>query len=142
MIPFAYSHRNLRVRWKTTLMTASGFTLVVAALVVMLAFVNGMLAVCTLHRRAGKRAGPQPAATPTKCSARIDREVVIRSRGRSRHRPQRQRPAALQPRDLHCRSTSASAGRCCRCAASNRSRWRSIRDVKIVEGEMLRPGHE
>ena len=30
MIPFAYSHRNLRVRWKTTLMTASGFTLVVA----------------------------------------------------------------------------------------------------------------
>ena len=40
MIPFAYSHRNLRVRWKTTLMTASGFTLVVAALVVILAFVK------------------------------------------------------------------------------------------------------
>ena len=33
MIPFAYNYRNLRVRWKTTLMTASGFTLVVAALV-------------------------------------------------------------------------------------------------------------
>jgi putative ABC transport system permease protein len=48
MIPFAYSHRNLRVRWKTTLMTASGFTLVVAALVVMLAFVNGLRAVCAV----------------------------------------------------------------------------------------------
>src|SRR5580692_6135156 len=48
MIPFAYSHRNLRVRWKTTLMTASGFTLVVAALVIMLAFVNGMMAVCAV----------------------------------------------------------------------------------------------
>lgn len=42
MIPFKYSHRNLRVRWKTTLMTASGFTLVVAALIVVMAFVNGL----------------------------------------------------------------------------------------------------
>src|SRR5262249_28206692 len=48
MIPLKYNHRNLRVRWKTTLMTASGFTLVVAALVVILAFVNGLRAVCTV----------------------------------------------------------------------------------------------
>jgi ABC-type lipoprotein release transport system permease subunit len=46
MIPLSYNLRNLRVRWKTTLMTASGFTLVVAALVVMLAFINGIEAVC------------------------------------------------------------------------------------------------
>jgi ABC-type lipoprotein release transport system permease subunit len=46
MIPLSYNFRNLRVRWKTTLMTASGFTLVVAALVVMLAFINGIEAVC------------------------------------------------------------------------------------------------
>jgi ABC-type lipoprotein release transport system permease subunit len=46
MIPLSYNYRNLKVRWKTTLMTASGFTLVVAALVVMLAFVNGIKRVC------------------------------------------------------------------------------------------------
>lgn len=47
MIPLKYNARNLVVRWKTTLMTASGFTLVVAALVVMLAFVEGVQQVCT-----------------------------------------------------------------------------------------------
>lgn len=47
MIPVSYNARNLIVRWKTTLMTASGFTLVVAALVVMLAFVEGVQQVCT-----------------------------------------------------------------------------------------------
>lgn len=46
MIPIKYNARNLVVRWKTTLMTASGFTLVVAALVVMLAFVAGVQQVC------------------------------------------------------------------------------------------------
>jgi putative ABC transport system permease protein len=38
----------LRVRWKTTLMTASGFTLVVAALVVMLSFINGIESACAV----------------------------------------------------------------------------------------------
>lgn len=46
MVPVSYNYRNLMVRWKTTLMTASGFTLVVAALVVMLAFINGIQKVC------------------------------------------------------------------------------------------------
>jgi putative ABC transport system permease protein len=46
MVPVAYSYRSLIVRWKTTLMTASGFTLVVAALTVMLAFINGIQTVC------------------------------------------------------------------------------------------------
>ena len=46
MVPVSYNYRNLLVRWKTTLMTASGFTLVVAALVVMLAFINGIQTVC------------------------------------------------------------------------------------------------
>ncbi len=48
MIPFRYNIRNLVVRWKTTLMTAGGFTLVVSALVIMLAFVSGIQAVCTV----------------------------------------------------------------------------------------------
>ncbi|TWT89843.1 Macrolide export ATP-binding/permease protein MacB [Pseudobythopirellula maris] len=42
MIPVRYSSRNLMVRWRTTLTTAGGFTLVVAALILMLAFVNGI----------------------------------------------------------------------------------------------------
>ncbi len=48
MIPLSYSWRNLRVRWKTTLMTASGFTLVVAALTVMLAFIRGVEETCAV----------------------------------------------------------------------------------------------
>jgi putative ABC transport system permease protein len=46
MIPVSYNYRNLMVRWRTTLMTAAGFTLVIMALVVMLAFVNGVQLVC------------------------------------------------------------------------------------------------
>lgn len=41
-IPLKYNIRNLAVRWRTTLLTALAFTLVVALMVVMLAFVNGM----------------------------------------------------------------------------------------------------
>lgn len=46
MIPVSYNCRNLVVRWKTTLMTAAGFSLVVAALVIMLAFTRGIKRVC------------------------------------------------------------------------------------------------
>jgi ABC-type lipoprotein release transport system permease subunit len=46
MIPVRYNSRNLVVRWKTTLMTATGFMLVVAMLVMMLAFVSGVETVC------------------------------------------------------------------------------------------------
>jgi putative ABC transport system permease protein len=41
-VPFSYNFRNLFVRWRTTLLTALAFTLVVALMTVMLAFVNGM----------------------------------------------------------------------------------------------------
>jgi len=41
-VPLTYNLRNLTVRWKTTVMTALAFTLVVSLLTVMLAFVNGM----------------------------------------------------------------------------------------------------
>jgi ABC-type antimicrobial peptide transport system permease subunit len=41
-VPFGYTLRNLTVRWQTTLLTALAFTLVIALLTVMLAFVNGM----------------------------------------------------------------------------------------------------
>ncbi len=42
MVPLRYNYRNLLVRWRTTLLTAVGFTLVIALLVVMLAFVRGL----------------------------------------------------------------------------------------------------
>jgi len=48
MIPIKYNLRNLVVRWKTTAMTAAGFTLVVTALIVMLAFYNGVQRVCSI----------------------------------------------------------------------------------------------
>lgn len=51
MIPLQYNARNLVVRWKTTLLTAFGFTLVVSLLVVMLAFVRGLE---ELARKAGR----------------------------------------------------------------------------------------
>src|SRR5947209_9313048 len=41
-VPFSYNLRNLLLRWRTTLLTALAFTLVVALMTVMLAFVNGM----------------------------------------------------------------------------------------------------
>ncbi|MBV9126220.1 MAG: ABC transporter permease [Planctomycetes bacterium] len=41
-VPFSYNLRNLMVRWRVTLLTASAFTLVVGLMVVMLAFVQGM----------------------------------------------------------------------------------------------------
>jgi putative ABC transport system permease protein len=41
-VPLRYNMRNLTVRWRTTLLTALAFTVVVALLVVMYAFVNGM----------------------------------------------------------------------------------------------------
>lgn len=51
MIPIRYNLRNLVVRWRVTLLTAFGFVLVVAILVVMLAFVEG---INELARRAGR----------------------------------------------------------------------------------------
>jgi putative ABC transport system permease protein len=41
-VPLGYNLRNLAVRWRTTLLTALAFTMVIALMVVMLAFVNGM----------------------------------------------------------------------------------------------------
>jgi hypothetical protein len=41
-VPLAYNYRNLVVRWRITGLTALAFTVVVALLVALLAFVNGM----------------------------------------------------------------------------------------------------
>lgn len=41
-VPFSYNLRNLVLRWRTTLLSALAFTLVVGLMTVMLAFVNGM----------------------------------------------------------------------------------------------------
>jgi ABC-type lipoprotein release transport system permease subunit len=43
-VPLGYNFRNLLVRWRITLLTATAFTLVIALMTVMLAFVNGMYA--------------------------------------------------------------------------------------------------
>src|SRR5262245_60158904 len=41
-VPVRYNVRNLQVRWRTSLLTGLAFTLVIALMTVMLAFVNGM----------------------------------------------------------------------------------------------------
>ncbi|NUQ65442.1 MAG: ABC transporter permease [Pirellulales bacterium] len=41
-VPLRYNARNLSARWRTTLLTSLAFTLVIALLTVMLAFVNSM----------------------------------------------------------------------------------------------------
>ena len=41
-VPLSYTLRNLSLRWRTTLMTALAFTLVVGVMVIMLAFTSGM----------------------------------------------------------------------------------------------------
>lgn len=41
-VPLAYNLRNVRVRWKTNLMTAVAFMFVIGLMVFLLAFVNGM----------------------------------------------------------------------------------------------------
>src|SRR3989442_8752119 len=41
-VPLGYNVRNLVVRWRITLLTGMAFTLVVALMTVLLAFVNGM----------------------------------------------------------------------------------------------------
>jgi len=41
-VPIRYNVRNLSVRWRTTLLTALAFTLVISLITVLLAFVNGM----------------------------------------------------------------------------------------------------
>src|SRR5262249_42332528 len=41
-VPLSYNFRNLLVRWKTTLLTALAFTVVVALLMVMHAFATGI----------------------------------------------------------------------------------------------------
>jgi ABC-type antimicrobial peptide transport system permease subunit len=51
-VPLSYNWRNLVVRWKTTLLTAFGFMMVVALLVVMLAFVQGL-------KELSKKTGPE-----------------------------------------------------------------------------------
>jgi ABC-type lipoprotein release transport system permease subunit len=42
VVPLKYNVRNLMARWKTTLLTAVGFTLVVSLLTIMLAFFTGL----------------------------------------------------------------------------------------------------
>ena len=41
-VPVRYNLRSLSIRWRTTLLTAFAFTLVISLMTVMLAFVNGM----------------------------------------------------------------------------------------------------
>ncbi len=138
MIPFAYSHRNLRVRWKTTLMTASGFTLVVAALVIMLAFVNGMLAICAVSGE------PENVLVLSRGNAdeilsRLDRRTVSQvgddpgvARSRSGH--------LLVSREIYCPVMQRNDMRELQVRGVEPIALEVHGHIKIIEGQMLRPG--
>ena len=109
-VPLGYNLRNLTVRWKTTLMTALAFTLVIALLTVMLAFVNGMYALTQ---------GVGPSGERGHSLRRGDRRGVQQHEagGRRGHRspagrrPRRRRPPPGQPRNLPDRQPGASRRR-------------------------------
>src|SRR5207302_8847016 len=52
-VPLSYNLRNLRVRWKTTTLTALAFTVVIALLIFMHAFASG---ITRLSERSGQPA--------------------------------------------------------------------------------------
>src|SRR5262245_4438155 len=52
-VPLRYNFRNLRVRWKTTVMTALAFTVVIALLMFMHAYATG---ITRLSEKSGQRA--------------------------------------------------------------------------------------
>ena len=140
MIPFAYSHRNLRVRWKTTLMTASGFTLVVAALVVVLAFVNGMLAVC-LQTGEPENVLIIARGSSDELLSTIDREVVIQIEddpGIARNAGGR----LLSSREAFIPVNKAVGRQMLQMRGVEPIALEVHPNVEIVEGEMFRPGHD
>src|ERR1700733_2056013 len=138
MIPFAYSHRNLRVRWKTTLMTASGFTLVVAALVVMLAFVNGMLKVCTLTGEA-ENVLVLSRGNADEVLSRIERETVlgVEDDPGIAHSPTGR---LLSSREAFLPVNERNGGQILQVRGVEDIALEVHRDIKIVEGRMPRPG--
>ena len=54
-VPLSYNLRNLRTRWKTTVLTALAFTVVVALLMAMHAFAMGIRRLERGERPAGER---------------------------------------------------------------------------------------
>ena len=68
-VPLRYNLRNLTVRWKTTLMTAVAFTVVIALLTVMMAFVNGMDRLTEAAPASRATCWCWPTGPPTRCSA-------------------------------------------------------------------------
>src|SRR5438046_1894910 len=71
MVPLRYTSRSLMVRWKTTLLTAGGFTLVVATLMLTLSFVNGLVHACRTTATPGNVIVFQ-RGTPEELLSRID----------------------------------------------------------------------
>ena len=138
MIPFAYSHRNLRVRWKTTLMTASGFTLVVAALVIMLAFVNGMLAVCAVSGEP-ENVLVLNRGNSDEILSRLDRRTV----SQIEDDPNIARNPAgrlLASREIFCPVNQQNDMRQLQVRGVEEVALEVHSHVKIIEGRMLRPG--
>jgi ABC-type lipoprotein release transport system permease subunit len=142
MIPLSYSCRNLVVRWKTTLLTASGFTLVVAAVVVMLAFIRGIEQACAVSGEA-ENVLLLAKGNNDEVMSRIDRLVVARAE----NVPGVARDSSNQPvasRELymvvHHQDESTGAYRFVQLRGVLPAAFRVHTVVHVTQGKALRPG--
>ena len=142
MIPLSYSCRNLLVRWKTTLMTASAFVLVVSAVVVMLAFIRGIEQACTVSGEA-ENVLLLAKGNNDEVMSRLDRLVAARVE----HERGVARDAANQPlvsRELymvvHHQDTHTGGYRFLQLRGVTPMAFRVHTVVRIREGQEFRPG--
>ncbi len=130
----SYNLRNLVVRWRTTLLTALAFTLVVGLLTVMLAFVNGMYRLTEGSGQPGNVMVLSDGATDElfsnlgygdvserRAAARACCATTTASRWRSREVYVRRQPADPVRKCPKCGDAAQAAVRC-RCAASTTRR--------------------
>ena len=144
MVPVAYSCRNLLVRWKTTLMTAGGFMLVVAAMVVMLAFVHGLQTVCVTSGEL-ENVVVLDDGTTDEVFSRLDADIIARAE----HFPDVLRDAAgrlLASRELFM-VVSQPTGKpgeyqLLQARGVLPEAWSVHARVRLAEGRMNRPGQD
>jgi ABC-type lipoprotein release transport system permease subunit len=142
MIPLSYSCRNLLVRWKTTLMTASAFVLVVGAVVVMLAFIRGIEQACAVSGEA-ENVLLLAKGHNDEVMSRLDRLVAARVE----HERGVARDAANQPlvsRELfmvvHHQDTQTRGYRFLQLRGVTPMAFHVHTVVRIQEGQEFRPG--
>lgn len=142
MVPVSYAYRNVMVRRRTTLMTAIGFTLVVAALIIMLAFLNGIQAACVVTGR------PENVFVLNKGNLdEVLSQIDVITARQVENIPETLRDEEgrlLASRELYCVVTESDAETkdpiLYQIRGIQRTAWQVHSQAKISEGRMFRPG--